>query len=61
MENNKFTRVFENEASKSVWKYDLSIAKNGPVSVTITDKDPTPYKSKLSLGDYAKMAKKKLK
>jgi len=39
----------------------LSIAKNGPVSVTITDKDPTPYKSKLSLGDYAKMAKKKSK
>lgn len=61
MQNEKYVRVFENEVSKTVWKYDLTVAKNGPVSVSITQKDNSPYKSKLSIGDYAKMAKKKSK
>jgi hypothetical protein len=61
MQNERFVRVFENEVSKSVWKYDLTVTKNGPVSVSITQKDNSPYKSKLSIGDYAKMSKKKSK
>ena len=61
MISDKFTRTYDNEVSKTVWKYDLSITKNGPVSVSITYKDNSPYKSKLTLGDYVKMAKKKSK
>ena len=61
MISDKFTRTYDNEVSKTVWKYDLSITKNGPVSVSITYKDNSPYKSKFTLGDYAKIAKKKSK
>ena len=37
-ENTKFERVYENEYSKSVWRYDYSITKSGPVSVSTTYK-----------------------
>jgi len=37
-ENTKFERVYENEYSKSIWRYDYSITKSGPVSVSITYK-----------------------
>lgn len=29
------TTIFENEESKSIWTYDLSITKHGPISVEI--------------------------
>lgn len=51
-ENQKFERVYEDENSKSVWKYDYSVTRNGPVSVTITyKKTDSFYKEKKSLGD----------
>jgi hypothetical protein len=54
----KFEITYESEFSKSTWKYDYSITKNGPVSVTIQNKDNTDWKSKMTIGDYAKLAKK---
>jgi hypothetical protein len=56
--NTKFTREYESEFSRQIWKYDLSITKNGPVSVTIHNKDNKDWKPKMTLGDYAKLAKK---
>ena len=51
-ENQKFERVYEDENSKSVWKYDYSVTRNGPVSVTITyKKTDSFYKEKKSLCD----------
>jgi len=49
-ENTKFERVYETENSKSVWRYDYSITKSGPVSVSITYKKDISEK-KQSLGD----------
>ena len=49
-DNTKFERVYENEYSKSVWKYDYSITKSGPVSVSITYKKDISEK-KQTLGD----------
>jgi hypothetical protein len=49
-ESLKFERVYETEYSKSVWKYDYSITKNGPVSVSITYKKDISEK-KQTLGD----------
>jgi len=49
-ENTKFERVYETENSKSVWRYDYSISKSGPVSVSITYKKDILEK-KQSLGD----------
>jgi hypothetical protein len=49
-ENTKFERVYETENSKSVWRYDYSITKSGPVSVSITYKKDILEK-KQSLGD----------
>ena len=37
-DNTKFERVYETENSKSVWRYDYSITKSGPVSVSVTYK-----------------------
>jgi hypothetical protein len=54
----KFEITYESEFSKSTWKYDYSITKNGPVSVTIQNKDNTDWKAKMTIGDYAKLAKK---
>jgi hypothetical protein len=56
--NTKFTREYESEFSRQIWKYDLSITKNGPVSVTIHSKDNTDWKPKMTIGDYTKLAKK---
>ena len=58
MISDKFTRTYDNEVSKTVWKYDLSIAKNGPISVTIHHKENKDWKTKMTLGDYAKLARK---
>ena len=63
-ENQKFERVYEDEHSKSVWRYDYSITRSGPVSVSITYKKPESfYKEKKSLGDLVpkKTTRKKLK
>jgi hypothetical protein len=49
-ENTKFERVYETENTKSVWRYDYSITKSGPVSVSITYKKDISEK-KQSLGD----------
>jgi len=49
-ESNKFERVYETENSKSIWRYDYSITKSGPVSVSITYKKDISEK-KQSLGD----------
>jgi hypothetical protein len=49
-ENTKFERVYETENSKSVWRYDYSISKSGPVSVSITYKKDISEK-KQTLGD----------
>ena len=57
-EKTKFEITYESEFSKSTWKYDYSITKNGPVSVTIQNKDNTDWKPKMTIGDYAKLAKK---
>jgi hypothetical protein len=57
-EKTKFTYEFDGEFSRQIWKYDLSITKNGPVSVTTYSKDSTDWKPKMTLGDYAKLAKK---
>ena len=54
----KFTHEFDDEFSRQIWKYDLSITKNGPVSVTIHNKNNTDWKAKMTIGDYAKLAKK---
>ncbi len=49
-ENTKFERVYESEYSKSIWRYDYSITKSGPVSVSITYKKDISQK-KQTLGD----------
>ena len=49
-DNTKFERVYENEYSKSIWRYDYSITKSGPVSVSITYKKDISEK-KQTLGD----------
>jgi hypothetical protein len=49
-ESLKFERVYETENSKSVWRYDYSITKSGPVSVSITYKKDISEK-KQTLGD----------
>jgi hypothetical protein len=35
----KFTRIYEDEDTKTVWTYDYSVTKTGPVSVEITYKN----------------------
>jgi len=57
----KFEIVFEDEISKSVWKYDYSITQRGPVSVTITHKDVSNWGKKMTLSDWAKLDRKKSK
>jgi hypothetical protein len=42
--------VYETENSKSVWRYDYSITKSGPVSVSVTYKKDILEK-KQPLGD----------
>jgi len=59
-DNTKFERVYENEYSKSVWKYDYSITKSGPVSVSITYKKDISEK-KQTLGDLIPKKKSRKK
>jgi len=59
-ENTKFERVCETENSKSVWRYDYSISKSGPVSVSITYKKDILEK-KQSLGDLIPKKKSRKK
>jgi hypothetical protein len=59
-ENTKFERVYENEYSKSVWRYDYSITKSGPVSVSITYKKDISEK-KQTLGDLIPKKKSRKK
>jgi hypothetical protein len=54
----KFEITYESEFSKSTWKYDYSVTRNGPVSVTIHNKENTDWKPKMTIGDYTKLAKK---
>jgi len=59
-ENTKFERLYETENSKSVWRYDYSISKSGPVSVSITYKKDILEK-KQSLGDLIPKKKSRKK
>jgi len=60
--NTKYSYEFESEFSRQIWKYDLSITKNGPVSVTTYNKDNKDWKAKMTIGDYTNLAnKRKLK
>ena len=55
----KFERIYEDENSKQVWKYDYSITKSGPVSVTTTYKyDPMEKKTLKDLVPKKKTKKK---
>ena len=59
-ENTKFERVYESEYSKSIWRYDYSITKSGPVSVSITYKKDILEK-KQTLGDLIPKKKSRKK
>ena len=59
-ENTKFERVYETEFSKSVWRYDYSITKSGPVSVSITHKKEF-FEKKQTLGDLVPKKKTRKK
>ena len=52
----KFEHIFEDEDSKSIWKYDLKKFPNGPISVE--HKYPPHYEKKLKAQQKeAKLAK----
>lgn len=54
----KFTRVYEDEDTKSVWTYDLSKTTSGPVSVETTYKNlPTVTKKKKATKKASKAKK----
>lgn len=55
----KYSYEFESEFSRQVWKYDLSITKNGPISVTTFNKDNKDWKAKMTIGDYTNLANKR--
>lgn len=60
----KFERIYEDEETISIWKYDYSITRNGPVSVEIKYKrghEPKPTKGKKTLKDHIADEKKKSK
>ena len=59
-ENTKFERIYEDENSKSVWRYDYSITKNGPVSVSVTYKYDISQK-KRTMKDLVPKRKKTVK
>jgi hypothetical protein len=60
--NTKFERVYEDEFTKSVWKYDYEKTRTGPVSVSVTYKQETKdWGKKKTLGDLAKESRKKNK
>ena len=60
VENTKFERIYETENSKSVWRYDYSITKSGPVSVSVTYKYDISQK-KNTLKDLVPKKKKTTK
>ena len=59
-ENTKFERVYETEYTKSVWRYDYSITRGGPVSVSITHKKEF-FDKKQTLGDLVPKKKTRKK
>ena len=55
----KFERVYETEYFKSVWRYDYSVTKSGPVSVSTTYKfDPTKKETLKDMVPQKKSRKK---
>ena len=59
-ENTKFERIYEDENSKSVWRYDYSITKNRPVSVSVTYKYDISQK-KTTMKDLVPKKKRSVK
>ncbi len=57
----KFTRVYEDEDAKTVWTYDYSVTKTGPVSVEITYKNLPRATSKKKVTKKKSVRKKVLK
>jgi hypothetical protein len=60
----KFERIYEDEETISVWKYDYNVTRSGPVSVDFKYKKgfgPPQEKKKKTLGDLAKEAQKEIK
>lgn len=58
----KFERIYKDDESTSVWKYDLKKNPNGPISVEyMWVRSFNPWKQKkMTIGDLSKQ-KKKLK
>ena len=60
----KFERVYEDEETISIWKYDLKISTSGPIEVEIKYKKGYVHpldKKKKTLGELAKEARKESK
>jgi hypothetical protein len=60
----KFERVYEDEQTISIWKYDLKISTSGPIEVEIKYKKGYVHpldKKKKTLGELAKEARKESK
>jgi hypothetical protein len=62
-ENQKFERVYEDEYSISIWKYDYSKTTTGPVSVEHKWKKgfESPNTKKKTLGDLVNESEPKKK
>jgi hypothetical protein len=60
----KFERIYEDEETISIWKYDLNKTKNGPVEVEIKYKkgyQPPKPQTKKTLKDHVAAEKKTIK
>jgi hypothetical protein len=60
----KFERVYEDEETISIWKYDSKISTSGPIEVEIKYKKGYVHpldKKKKTLGELAKEARKESK
>jgi hypothetical protein len=44
--NSKFIRVFEYDEATTIWTYDYSVTKNGPVSVEVKYKNEPKAKKR---------------
>lgn len=44
--SNKFKRVFEYDHATTVWTYDYSVTKNGPISVEVFYKNDASSKKR---------------
>ena len=42
----QYQQVYEDDEAVTIWTYDLTKFKNGPISVEIIDKKPEPVKRK---------------